>query len=717
VALALGALAAFGAAASAAAVSLPDGRAYELVSPPDKNGGDVLADSGRTRAAEDGSAVSFSSLVGFADAHGTGIATDYMSVRHGASGTSGWSTHAITPAQDALTFQETIATDPLYVGDFSDDLRVGVFRAVSPLTDAPNVAAVTNLYRRGDLRTPSAGTYQLATNCSLCELTRVPLPPLPASAPGYLVPEYAGGSADLETVAFESRFRLTSDAPTQLPQCVTFSAFFCRPILYAATHGETRLIGLVPVGTDLSCGGANPPCETAQASIAGQGAEGPGAANPNRPLHIVSADGSRIFFTVPSDAAALGGQTSGRLYVRRGNGTTDWLSASERAAADTPEPATYWSATPDGARVFFTTSEALTDDAPVDGDRKLYMYDVSSPAADPHNLTYINVDHEGAQVTNDAQGVIGSSNDGRYVYFLSSGQLVDGGPQLSLRGIFMWHDDEIAFVAAVPDVDPQELLPTGDNYRLTQTQARVTHDGRHLLLLNTDDGGFRQLYVYSADTHRVECASCRPSGNPATRSAFVALRANASVAAQTWHMNHPIAEDGKRVFFTTGDALLPADTNGKNDVYEYDVVTGSVSLISSGNDQADAFFMDASNSGDDVFFLTRQRLVGWDTDTSYDLYDARVGGGLPDPGRAPEGCANSACQGVPNALPATPRGGTDSFEGAGDVAGSLHKRKTCRKGFVKRTVRGKRKCIKRKRHQAKKHAAQRAGIRHQRRSK
>jgi hypothetical protein len=56
------------------------------------------------------------------------------------------------------------------------------------------------------------------------------------------------------------------------------------------------------------------------------------------------------------------------------------------------------------------------------------------------------------------------------------------------------------------------------------------------------------------------------------------------------------------------------------------------------------------------------------------------------------------------------------LDGAGNAGGSLHPHaKRCKKGFVKRTVRGKRKCVRRKRHRSK-HAAKRAGVQ-QRRSK
>jgi hypothetical protein len=49
-----------------------------------------------------------------------------------------------------------------------------------------------------------------------------------------------------------------------------------------------------------------------------------------------------------------------------------------------------------------------------------------------------------------------------------------------------------------------------------------------------------------------------------------------------------------------------------------------VSLISSGTSAQESAFMDASESGDDVFFLTSSRLSPIDTDTARDIYDAHV---------------------------------------------------------------------------------------------
>ena len=80
--------------------------------------------------------------------------------------------------------------------------------------------------------------------------------------------------------------------------------------------------------------------------------------------------------------------------------------------------------------------------------------------------------------------------------------------------------------------------------------------------------------------------------------------------------------------------------------------SGTVQLLSSGRDASDSWFLDASASGDDAFFVTRERLVGWDTDSAYDLYDARVGGGLPRAAAPPApSCDGDACRGVGHAAP------------------------------------------------------------------
>jgi hypothetical protein len=51
---------------------------------------------------------------------------------------------------------------------------------------------------------------------------------------------------------------------------------------------------------------------------------------------------------------------------------------------------------------------------------------------------------------------------------------------------------------------------------------------------------------------------------------------------------------------------------------------GCVSLLSSGSSSRESAFLEATPNGSDVFFLTAAQLVPQDTDTAFDIYDARV---------------------------------------------------------------------------------------------
>ena len=622
---------------------------------------------------------------------GTSVASDYMSVRSNLAtpGTNGWTTHATTPFQEPNTLQ-TLGTEPLFVGDLSPDLRTGVFQSSTSLTDDANVANVPNLYLRGDMRTPGRGGYQLLTPCPQCDLTG----PLPMLTNQWIpVPAYAGASNDLQTVAVESLLNLTGDAPAQADaRCATFS-YLCSPRAYEWRDGGFALAGLIPPGSDITCGGSAAACVAAEASIWGQGAGTTvGVLTlPGYPGNVVSDDGSRMFFTGLTD-----GQGSGRIYARNAGATTDEITASERTdcagdqtcggdgvadpAPDSFYPSKFWGASADGSRVFFTSGQALTDDAPVGGDRLLYMYDANKPASDPHNLTWLNVDRETAEPANDVETVLAVSDNGRYVYFMTNGQLVADAPPLGLaRGIFMWHDGEIAYIGKVADNENAENSLTGSS----GPQTRITPDGRHLVFTTHDgsglslgsdhsvypNNGFREIYLYSADTHALVCVSCNPSGAPATADAQVRVKVNEGGQKTAWHINGAITEDASRVFFSTGEGLVARDTNGKSDVYQYDVASGTVHLITSGVSGSNSYFLDASPDGSDVFYVTRERRVGWDVDTSVDLYDARVNGGFPGPLPAPVGCREDDCQGPSSTVSQSRGPGSDGLEGVGDVAG------------------------------------------------
>jgi hypothetical protein len=113
------------------------------------------------------------------------------------------------------------------------------------------------------------------------------------------------------------------------------------------------------------------------------------------------------------------------------------------------------------------------------------------------------------------------------------------------------------------------------------------------------------------------------------------------------------------VFFDTADALVPRDTNNKQDVYEWE--RGTVYLISSGTSDDISTFVDSSANGDDAFFTTRSQLVPQDQDENSAMYDARVNGGFPNEPPLAAPCSDEACQGPLSAPPTPPTAATAAF--------------------------------------------------------
>ena len=105
---------------------------------------------------------------------------------------------------------------------------------------------------------------------------------------------------------------------------------------------------------------------------------------------------------------------------------------------------------------------------------------------------------------------------------------------------------------------------------------------------------------------------------------------------------------------------------GVENVYEYEPrealrlhAGGCVGLISSGESEHESAFLDASESGDDVFFLTAQQLAPQDIDTNFDVYDARVcepgSRCAPPPAKHAKTCGESEeCQGSQSSYEAGP---------------------------------------------------------------
>ncbi len=619
---------------------LAECRAYELVSPVDKNGGDVMASQMRTRSARDGNAIQYASSTAFADAFGTSVGVEYIAQR----GADGWATHAITPAQDPDTTEiiPSGENQTNLVGELSPDLSTGVMYALRPLTEAPNVALTSNLYLRRDFLSGGTGSYQLASDSVN-----------PLSHHREVVErgvDFVGASEDFRHIVFETASDLTSDASGEEWK------------LYEFENGTLRLAGVLPNG------------EPAALSVVGH-LRSHSQLMPYTP-NAVSRDGSRVFFTnrYSEGAEEVPFQMSGHVYMREDHARTVQLDVFENGATGSTS-AGFWTATPDGSKVLIDSEDSLTEDSIGIAGTKLYMYDVNAPAG--HHLTLISQDQEpgdGSRV--DVNDVLGMSEDGSYVYFRSGADRLErgqpestvapvsgwsaGGYEAASNAIYVWHDGTVRYVgnhAYAESIYYGDVNELGDSFRVSsggslvylsrvpQTAYSSTCAGGPV------EGHCQEVYLYDPHVGRVVCMSCDPSGAPPIGDASdVAQESVSAATGRNQHLSHVVTADGSKVFFDSPDPLVPQDSNGRQDVYEYDVASGGVRLISSGHSDADSLFAEATPDGSDVFFVTRQQLVGMDIDGEGDLYDARVDGGIAaQDQRAAAGCVGDACQGTPGA--------------------------------------------------------------------
>lgn len=595
--------------------ALPDGRVYEKVSPSDKNGFDVLAGGG-VQSALDGDAVTFSSYGGaFAGNASAGIFTNYLA-RRAAGG--GWTTAGIDPPLNPSVAVYLEGAN--YVG-FSPDLSQGIVTTDYPLTPGAD-NGLTNVFRRDN----STGEYDLLT------------PGGPTVAENATAPGDVHVSSDMSTVAFESN---GSYPP------VTGPAGLFK--VYKSVNGVTQLVSVDPEGAPL----------TDEAVLGG----GDGASPSERAL---SSDGSRVYFTALSAPP--------QLYLNQA-GKSTLVSASEREPADPhgTQPAIYFTASLDGSYAFFTSAEALTNDATtgpsVEGS-DLYRYDANALAG--HRLTDLSVDAgdpNGAQV----QGVVGASEDGSYVYYVALGQVIPGTGVPGQPNLYLNHAGTNVFVATLDPSDSQDWNFTGNQ---AVRPIRITPDGTTLAFTTVaPQPGYdnadpvtgvhhKEVYLYHAADAALLCASCDPSGAPATGDGTIAASVNYESGLPS---PNNLSSDGQRLFFESTQSLVQEDTNNRRDVYEYE--DGHAALISDGAASDESLFAGASPTGDDAFFVTRSQLVRSDQDTAVDLYDARVGGVSEPAGiGATSGCIADACQGSPAAPPLAPTIGSLSVSGIGNAS-------------------------------------------------
>lgn len=693
---------------------LPDERAWEMVSPPNKFGGTLVATSkGIIQATTGGDGLAYQSLNSLeADPDGSrAIEAATVLARRGAAG---WVSKDISPPHTRAT---NIANTSEY-NLFSPDLSRALLepRDGTPLSVA---ASQRTPYLRSNTEPP---TYT----------------PLVTSKEGFAnVPsgtEFGGN----EPTGATSRVSVNGANPalthivleSEVPLAAGADPFS----LYEWNSGQLQPVSVKPSDEG---GGVV------------QGTLGSSLMSVRR---AISVDGSRVFWgrgnvgTGGINLSALlvrdtVAETTARLDVKRPDATGDGA----------PVPA-FQGASADGDVVFFTDSQELTKGASTSG-RDLYRCEVGPGSAGCANLTDISAPIDNSLESADVQGVVSAiSDDGTRVYFVARGALDEGSNesgQLAVSGepnLYLWEEESgVRFVTGLSDEDDRNWgrVEGATPGYVQNLSAAASPSGRYFAFVSkldlTESGGgaaaepFEQVFLYDADTGHLTCVSCNPSGSEsfgrlspplnvdlqgiwqgrrvAALLPEMMLSGGAQIQPYPLHEPRTVLDNG-RVFFHAVDALVPADSNGDWDLYQYEpteegnceaasrgtaiagTVDACVSLLSAGTTKGVSTFLDASVNGDDVFFLTKGRLSVEDKDDVNDVYDARVGG-VAAISSSPAACVSESCQ-TPLAPPGVQPAASESFNGPGNVP--QKRKKHCPKGKRKVRKAGKVHCAPQRNH-------------------
>jgi hypothetical protein len=684
----------------AEATGMLDGRQWELVSPPDKHGGalePLTAEGAAVQAAEDGSAMAYAATAPIGTQPQGNRSLEYTQVVSKRQGGT-WATEEI-----ATPNEEVSAVVPGIVDEyriFSTDLSVGLLKPNTNTLLSPQASAPTPYLREPD------GTLLPLVNAN----------DVPAGTEFGNKVDFVAGTPDLSHVVLSSSVALTGQ-----PTGGTWDG------LYEWTAGVLKLVSVLPDG------------EPTTGDLGSSGTSGRNA---------ISHDGGRVVFTASDQSKP----SSGHLFLRD-------VDAGETVQLDIPAPGAeggsglpaFQIASGDDSRIFFTDTARLTPGSTAGngpgGAPDLYMCEVHEVGGHlACALTDLTVDEHAGESASVSTFVIGASEDGSLVYFIAGGRLAPGA--VSGAANLYVENTATAQLTLVAKLTGDDSPDWGaGSFQLLS--SRVSPNGRYLAFMSDtsltgyDNADARsghadeEVFLYDDETGRLVCASCNPTGarpdglldergvtlvdKPHVWSGrwiagLIPSVTRAVLGSLTLYQSRYLSNDG-RLFFDGADGLVPRDVNGFEDVYEYepggvgtctaDSGSGCVDLLSSGTSREESAFMDASASGDDVFFLTGSRLAQQDLDEELDIYDAHAcSTSSPCPASPPVAappCATTeACRSASAPQPSIfgePASAT--FAGAGNLTTDVtakQKAKLKQKGRTKRckagSVKRKGKCFK-----------------------
>jgi hypothetical protein len=649
--------------------TLPDCRAYEQVTPTYKQGLGLGSETGRfefgselSAFANDGETMAFGSQGNFSN-NGQSIGQSaYVAKRS----PTGWTSVA---AQPPMTEYYGIPNHAPNLA-LTPDLETALFTARRP-TDPSNAS-------RFYLSNIDGTVTEIGPAVPLGDTT---------NPPGYLSTgpnhgggaSFAGASEDLSDVTF---FEAAGEVNFPGDEHTAGNSL----LEYVGTEGhDPKVVSVNNEGKEFD------PCGVGTFSV-------------------ISRDGSTIAF----EQGACEGQAKA-VYARVDGDTTVDLSSSQctrtsgdpGGACNEPSDAEIAGASANGSITYFTTSQQLVN-SDIDQGRDLYACILPAGAIAPQGDINSCPDLEPVSVTGTVAGanvqetygpsagkpdfyeVIHVSNDGSHVEFTATGVLTgtstneDG--QHAVEGaenMYVFNRDapvgeRLKFVGdlcsgsgmSVSAADPLCPQSPSANDAVVFKQGsfvQMTANGHYLVFAtyarlspgDTDEG--QDVYRYDTETGSLTRISIGHDGYDDNGNA---TNADAWIEQENAAPRLSISENGERVFFTTSEALVPQDINGVNDVYEWE--NGQVYLISDGVAPAGSVLWTVTPSGNGVLFSTASQLTWSDGDTTWDVYDARVGGGFPVPA-TPASCSGEACQGSPPTAGTPPSPGSATVTGAGNI--------------------------------------------------
>ncbi len=602
---------------------LPDGRQYEMVTPPEKEGAlfygigifDETPGGGEdhlVQASAAGNAIAdVASQPTEAEPQGYDNFVSVLSTR----GPGGWSSRVIAPPRDVVSRNQIGEEYRLFSEDLSRAVvqPFGKFEALSPEASESTPYLHTD-YLNGDVgELCQDGCFQpLVTRA---DDTASPFEPFGNAGCVYFFcgPTFEAASADLSYMVIRSG----SEAGGGVPLTSTPIHTEGREGLYEWFNGQLRLVSAFPPGEE----DTESPVATAGVERSAPEVERGGA------RRAVSEDGERVLFKLFN---------GGPLYLR------DFARGETIKINEGP---TYFTANTDDSRVFYKSGEDL------------YEFQLTSGPGEPlaGRAVDLSVDpHAGESA--DVVAVLGASNDGSYVYFAAGGALTPNAAPGTCEqygvtegcNLYVSHDGVTSLVTAGWIEGGGQganlwarVSPDGKWLAFMSSRSLTGYDNRDAVSGHPDD----EVYLYDASIGGLVCASCDPTGARPVGLYYGegATRAAANVPRWTYsggffapkYQSRYLSDSG-RLFFESRDALVPQDVNGTEDVYEYEpegvggctsssssgsVVVkpthgfdvggrggeegaGCVGLISAGTASQESTFLDASESGGDVFFRT-----------------------------------------------------------------------------------------------------------------